>query len=461
MRYFPLNMSKKKNSKHLKNQPKPVVENEVKAHKIAGLKNIYEDPFLGKSVELAPNAYEVYTEKNAKPTNALVVRKDATTTYDTKNNKISEKEEQKIKLAETKIDDVLSSLGSDGKKQVVDEIFKNINKEKADFDNKIKQTEAKANPETLFDKIYTKEFVKQERTGFFGKILDVLNSDIVWTSVAVSLILGVLLFYFQGLQPALLDNYSTKAKNQSNDLVTRYSNQVSGFFTASNTVAASYTYEQGILCSKMKTYENVSADLETVSNLQFSVFSDQKLKNLDNYSYFYSQEIKDAYTKLYNNYSNKLDSYIQPISDLKDYIRFLQFRNNMIKNCGEIEAAGQTLDKIRPVCAGMLVQFNQFKDGGLPSFWSGSKIETAVNFIESSCNSLAAPNVSAFIKDFFVQFDEIIFYKPDLVPTNEALVNSNQEFAGTNLNTFKKEVSDIVKNKSNLLNSFYILNIEL
>jgi len=441
-------MSKKKNSKHLKHNQKTTE------------KKSYKDDFLGKTVELAPDAYTVYKEKKEAP-NSLVIRDNNQPTIDpeTVSEISNEESNEKIAVAEAKIDDVLSSLSSDGKKQVVDDIFKSINAEKAEFDNKIKQNSNKENPETLFDKIYTKEFVKPPKTGFFGAIADIFGSQLVWSSVAFALILGVILFYFQGLQPAILDNYAVKARNQSNDLATSYSSQVEKFFSTSASILSSYTYQQGILCSQMTTIENVNVEIEKATSLQFSIFPNQKLKKLENYSYFYDNQIKSEYEKLYTSYSSKLDKYIEPSKDLRDYARFLQFRNNLIKSCGEVEVAAQNLDELRVACAGMLVQFSQFKDDGLPSFWS--KVEKPVAAIETDCNSLSPATKSNFTKNFFVQFDDVLFFRPEINDINEQLTSTNQELINQQIPDFKKQVNKIVDDKSTITGVFYLLGFEI
>lgn len=450
-------MSKKKHSSQTKNlhstKSKTHHESETKSQEV------YEDAFLGKTVELAPNAFKVYKDnQDHNEKNSLVIREKNKPVVDPK-NPIKEDTVEKIVQAEAKIEDVLSSLSGDGKKQVAQEIFKNINEEKAEFDAKIKQSNPKANPETLFDKIYTKEFVKPQRTGFFGSIADVFGSDIVWSSVAFALIAGVILFYFQGLQPAILDNYSTKVKNQGNDLVARYSDQITNYFTLSASVSSGFTYEQGVLCSQMKTYENSASNLEDLSRIQFSTSPDQKLKVVENYSYFYNSEMKDAYNQLFLDYSNSLDKYLEPIQNLRDYVRFLVFRNNLIKTCGEIEAAGSNLDQIKTSCAGFIVQLSQFKEDGIPGFWD--KVSKSVDEIESGCSSLTAASKNQFLKSFFVQFDEIIFFNPDFTELNTTLTDLNIELVNQKLPAFRTRINNIQNSKQDLLGSFYLLSFEL
>lgn len=443
-------MSKKKNHNHFKK-----ASNQQEGESRTDNNHLYEDPFLGKKVELAQTANSVYNEKKQNvEENKLVVRPQSHPEFYAK--PVLPGDDIKT---ETNIDDVVSSLSLNGKKKVVTEIFKNINEEKTDFDNKIKQNASEPKPTTLFDKIYTKEFVKSKRPGVFGYITDIFTSDIVWTSVAFALILGVILFYFQGLQPVVLSNYASKVNNQGNDLVTKYTAQVETYFTASNNVLQGYTYEQGVLCSTMKTFDNTAESLDQISRLQFSIFADGKLKTVENYSYFYNQEIKDEYAKLYSQYSTNLDRYQQPIKNLRDYARFLQFRNNLLKACGEIEVADQNLDKIKASCAGLLVQFTQFKEDGLPQFWD--KIEKSVTDIETSCATLTKANQNNFIKSFFISFDDVIFYRPDSTDINEELTTINQDFVNQQRVNFKNRIDSIVENKSEIVNSFYFLGFEL
>lgn len=451
-------MSKKKKQKATKKS--------FKKHKHSNRpisnKKPYQDDFLGKSIQLAPSAFEVFSELKEKKENQIILRPEQTAVL--KPQETGTKTE-KLDIKKTNMDDVIESLsiGMGGKKEKIEELFEKINEEKADFDAKIKTTETifakKDDNSMVFDRIYTKEFSKSKRPKtFLGNIIDVLTSEIVWNSVAIAMILGVVLFYFQGLQPVILQNYVNSSQKQVNKVSDKYSTQISGYFTNQTKVSESYTYSPSQLCSNMKLYETGSQDIDNINRLQISLFTDQKLKKLPNYQSFYDSQIQDEYQRYFLKYQSKIDKYNQPTKDLKDHVRFLTYRNNWIKSCILIEKAQDSLTTINQACTDLNTFTTQFLAEGKPTFWS--EVEKPVGSILTSCSTVNEGSKKEFTKNFFITFDEFMFYEPDFTVINQELTNANQEFLTTDTQKVRQFMKNLQKDRENFFNSWYLIGFE-
>lgn len=443
-------MSKKKKQRKFQN---------FKNQRPISNKKPYQDDFLGKSVDLAPSVYEVFQEKNNSTDNQIILRPTQVAV-------LKSKLDQKPETKKLELQEVIDSFTqeSSGDKKNIAKIFNEINEEKADFDAKLKTTETifahKDDKSMIFDRIYTKEFKKTNKPKtFFGNLVDILTSELVWNSVAISLVLGVILFYFQGLQPVILQNYIATSQKQVIKLSDRYSGQVSQYFVAQTKISEGYTYSPSQLCSQMKLYETGSQDAEQVNRLQIGLFADQRLKNLPNYQSFYDQDIKDEYQRYFLKYQTKLDRFTQPTKDLRDHVRFLNYRNNWIKNCVNIEKDQNNLATINSACVELKTLNQQFLNDPQPSFWG--EIQKPIDSILTRCGEVSQATINNFVKEFFVDFDLIMFYKPDFNQLNIELTELNQDFLATDTQRMRQYMRNLEKERAEFLDSWYLLSFEI
>jgi hypothetical protein len=425
-------------------------------------KKPYQDDFLGKSIDLAPSAFEVFSELKEKGGNQIILRPEQSAVLKSKK---SLNESELIDKKETNMEEVIESLsiGMDGKKEKIEQLFEKINEEKAEFDAKIKTTEKiftkKDNNSMMFDRIYTKEFSKNTKPKtFLGSIIDVLTSEIVWNSIAIAMILGVFLFYFQGLQPVILQNYVTSGQKQVNKVADKYSTQISGYFTDQTKISESYTYTPSQLCSNMKLYETGAKDVDDINRLQVSLFTDQKLKKLPNFQSFYDSQIQDEYQRYFLKYQTKIDKYNQPTKDLKDHVRFLSYRNNWIKSCILVEKSQDSIAAINQACTDLNTFTIQLLAEGKPTFWS--EVEKPVGSILTSCSTVNEGTKKEFVKNFFITFDEFMFYQPDFTALNQQLTGANQEFLAVDTQRMRQFMKNLQKDREDFFNSWYLMGFE-
>lgn len=433
-------------------------------------KKVYKDKFLDTSVELAPNAYEVY--KDLSQTNAIVLREK--TDLDLGDDVI---EQTKIKDKDLqaeyhkKIESVVGVLKSDTEDPTIKEILSKIEEEKNEFDKTIQTnisatSEPKEGPvitekETLFTKIYAREFAESmQPKSIFRSIISVFTSDIVWQAIAGALVIAVALFYFQGLQPTLIRSLGIRTKSQIQDLADRYNEQSKDFFTSQNIILGRFNYQPELLCSQIPLYDQSAIDYENVNRLRIGMFADPKYKKLDNSSNFSDNEITSQYNSLYSNYSIKLKNYQQRADDLLEYTRFLEFKNVWIKACGVVEQNGSNLQLIQETCNNLLNANDTFADDKVKlNFWKD--IEPSVNNVVASCQGLNNISLKDFQKSWFISFDKVSQIKPDTISLDQELLTLNDQFINSDVRNTQKNIDTIIENKTSISGQWYVLNFNL
>jgi hypothetical protein len=459
-------MPKKKKQKKLEKKSKILKKIKERSES----KNVYKDNFLKTQVELAPNAYEVYNQQ-AVEQNIIVLRDqsdldlgdDVTPTVDT--SKDIQKEYHK------KIESVVGVLKSNSQDTTIKEILSKIEEEKNDFDNTVKTNLSKnegpildskiPEKETLFTKIYAREFAESMKPkSLFGSIASTLTSDIVWQAIAGALVLAVGLFYFQGLQPTLIRSLAIRTKSQVQDLADRYNEQSKDFFTSQNIISGRFTYQPDLLCSQIPLYDQVSSDTENVNRLRIAMFADPKFKKLDNTSNFSEETISSEYASIYSSYSLKLKTYQIRADDLLLYTKFLEYKNTWIKTCGVVEQNSSNLVVLQEACNNLLNVNDSFaEDKTMLSFWKD--IESDVNNVVASCQSLNNNNLKDFQKSWFVSFDNISKIKPETTITDQELLSLNDQFINNDIIKVQTKIDSIVANKTSLTGQWYFLNFNL
>jgi len=135
-----------------------------------------------------------------------------------------------------------------------------------------------------------------------------INSDIIITGIAIGLLLGVVLFFFQGVQPMMLDKYTTQVNEQIDNVSKRYSDQVKGLERLQNSLATNAMYDKYLSCVDNNLYNSMESDLRMVEVNNAMISPDLNYKELEKYqNIVHLDEVDQIYNNFYNEYSTNIN----------------------------------------------------------------------------------------------------------------------------------------------------------
>ncbi len=432
-------MSKKKNKKSVAN--KNAVKSDKTSHKNAKnktektSKKVYKDDFLGKDIDLSQTPFEVY--QDVRNSNLPVLRE----AYELKNHK------DIVDQEDSKIEDIISQEVDEAE---LEEFLNTVKKEKEEFEGVVNKTII---DEKLKHPIYS--HAKPARTGLMGTIADVFESDILWYSVTFSLVLGLIFFFFNGLQPLLLANYLTQSKLQAQSLESDYSSKVSSYFTTQNNLVQRFdTYNPTLLCNQQELYINFEEDLNQAERTKNSYFPNNDLISNPSYNNFFLDEVDTEYLVVTDAYKSNLQKYQDNSQDLISTVNYLEFRNTILNICKALSEQPRNLQEITLKCSEFALSLSELESMGTPVFYPD--IEESIESIQASCLAPNELNPSLF----YLTVDAVMFYRPSFDAVNAELIELNNDFE-SKYNTFMLEMDRIYDDKISLFGLWYIMKYDL
>jgi hypothetical protein len=424
-------MSKKKNKKSeaFKNTSKKAdtspKSNSVKATKASS--KVYKDEFLGKDIDLPQTPFEVY--QDVKESNLPVLRDSAELKKDSQIEEIISQD-----LDESKLEEFLNS----------------VKKEKADFEQVVNK---KIVDEKLKHPIYNHS--KPKRQGFLGGVADIFESDILWYSVTFSLVLGLVFFFFNGLQPLILANYLTQSKIQAQSLRSDYFTKFGSYFTTQNNLLQRFdTYNPTLLCSQQQLYTNLEEDINESERTVSAYFPTKDLVSNPSYNNFYLDEVDTEYLRLTDTYKSNLEKYQEESQNLAYTASYLGFRNSILNICQALAAQPRNNQEVAAKCSEFQLALTELKSVGTPSFYPD--VQESIETINTSCLNPNELDASLF----YLTVDAVMFYRPSFDAVNADLVNLNNDFE-TKYNVFRLSMDKIYEDKTSLVGMWFILKYDL
>jgi hypothetical protein len=360
---------------------------------------------------------------------------------------------EKAKNPEISVEKIVESLNETQKEELLFDLVKKVKTENKTTEEPI--LDKNVVNSSLFDKIYTQEFVEETRSvGFFGSIWQILTSQIVWRFIALGLILGSVLFYIQGLQPALVRNYRVYVDNQIEKINTRYNDQAKTFLTQEASLISSFDYSPDLFCSQIPKYTTTTADTDNLTRLKVGLFPDKTLKTL-NYSYPFSlPDIDGKYNDFYTYYSKQVVKYSDQVTKLQDILNYKAYLNVWLDTCTAVEKAPNDLAALQKQCTTLALASENFVNTK-PFFYDQIKSYNEKGI--GLCGNLSLNNKKTFAADFTSSFASLAGFLPDFTDTNLILKNNAADFSAQKNKTIS-EISGIEKDKTLGTNQFYLLN---
>jgi hypothetical protein len=296
------------------------------------------------------------------------------------------------------------------------------------------------------------------KRSFFPKF----NNEIILPGIAVGCILGVLLFYFQGLQPLILKNYADSASKQIVELKERYSTQIGSVSSTQIELDNYFIDFSDKVCSQQETYKTKKEDLEKIDRLKLSLVPDATYKNLANSGVFYNSEVQGVYQNFFTQYVNSLQEWSKLTTSLGSVPNFLDYRNAWVISCQKIESSQGNLADLKEACTSLITTSQTFENLKNTQFWEqvSSGVEQSLTkcneVVTSTSRSRLLPNYGKWRLDWLTGYDRIVQARPvwdeiniDLNKTSENLLNS----AGSNI----AKINTIVEERRQFINLWYIL----
>lgn len=289
-------------------------------------------------------------------------------------------------------------------------------------------------------------FEKDSGQSFLKSIFSTFTSDFFWQSIAITMLVAVLIFFFQGLQPNLIRAYSQQARDKTTLLNNSFNRQIATFYEMQILVSQRFNYDPTLLCTETEKYEFLSDDLNQLRSLRNSLSPDLNLQELDKAGPFFDREILAVYQNSFQTYQNKSNQSLEKSQRLDSFLNFLNYRNNWILACQKMQENNFNQTSREASCQDLSTATKVFVEQGLTDL--STEIQNQLQTSLEVCNleSISADN---FESRWFVGYDLVMGYIPDFNALNQEILELAE-----NLNTQTAQDKARIKELENQKTSF-------
>jgi hypothetical protein len=365
-------------------------------------------------------------------------------TEDTKNKKVYEFDNVLDSELEEELPDFFKVKKAD-KNQSLYNFFDQQKKNISVNQDKLNKIKKKLNSETIFEK-------KEEKTGFFKSILDTFGSDFFWQSIAFTMLLAVLLFFFGGLQPAFVKAYAKQAIDKITTLNNTFREQTLNFNQMQGLVLNRFNYDSNLLCSQTPTYTFLADDLNRLTSLRNNLTPDINLSELEKIGPFFDSEILAKYKEGYQAYTNLSNQSLQKSTELDFYLKFLNYRNDWITACQELQNSSFNQANRQQACQDLSTATEIFEEEKM--------LENVPNLksqIREGLKICTDINNKDFENQWFIKYDLVMGYSPNFEDLNKNVLNWVENL-NSDLEEIKAEIKETERQKTSFPGYFHILN---
>ncbi len=287
-----------------------------------------------------------------------------------------------------------------------------------------------------------------------------INSDIIITGIAIGLLLGVVLFFFQGVQPMMLDKYTTQVNEQIDNVSKRYSDQVKGLERLQNSLATNAMYDKYLSCVDNNLYNSMESDLRMVEVNNAMISPDLNYKELEKYqNIIHLDEVDQIYNNFYNEYSTNINEIIKMQKDIELLPRYLEYRNSWIETCQNMK--GEDGNEIVEKCTNLVTKTEEYENGETIAEWEEALKPFADN-IKRLCTKIPPKDnvvkYAAWELAWIDNFNKIVSYQIDY-DSNVEKMNILQEEMKSGSKKVKLDINKIYNLKTEFKNIWYILDL--
>ncbi len=322
----------------------------------------------------------------------------------------------------------------------------------------------------------TKNIQKSETTKQLFGLWSVIGSDIVWLGIGVGLILGVILFYFQGLQPLILNNYLSANLAQIDKLQNKFVSQTNTFIQTAQDLQKNFINKSSSLdCTTQDIYKDTEQD--KINNLKPQLLPDQTLSKVEPYNNFYSTELTKMYQNLFSNYENSLSMYPPNLDTLQSTPRYYTYFNTWVKACKAFQGSQGKLSILQTACQEFIT--------GVPNN-TETKLQPTIQLATQACQNVISykaptttslinkptiakpaistdpvyPNFAKWQLDWLGIYEQATAYTPLHLANLDSIYQNNQQFIDKAKQT-KQNMQNYAQDRFSGLNTFYIMEFKI
>jgi len=297
-------------------------------------------------------------------------------------------------------------------------------------------------------------------SSFFG-----LNVDILLGGIAIGCILGVCVFWFQGVQPSLLTGFTNKAVEQADKLAIRNTDQVNSVIQVYNTISQHTAYNSLALCNQDQLYTQKTSDLALIDSKETALLPANSLSKISAFNGFYINSVKTSYQPIYTSYTEKNQAYKKNIVESRAYPFYLEYRNQWIETCAAINQSQGNTDQIKQSCTTLRTKTEEYKNNTniiKPSIWEQSlplvDKGLAVCAVAEQSNSSSLPGFGRWQLDWVSAYDLLMSVQPDFTSESEKFKTDAANFSAS-VQAFRESTLSTYNSKKGV-NAWYFMNFE-
>jgi len=301
-----------------------------------------------------------------------------------------------------------------------------------------------------------------------NSLLRAFGSDIVWFSVSISVLLASILFYFQVLQPRILNQISLQAQAQTLQVNNTFNSQINEIAKTQSSILNKNLNAFTDICNPTQIYSDMENDEFQLEQLSKKLQPDSENQSLQPYNIFSSSEISSTFDQYFNTYQNELNELQIERTKLEEFLSYKNYKNNWINNCIELQKSLDTSSTIEEIC---------LDENQLPSqFDQLNEIYSQLESIEADQTKLCQDwnNTILFIPNedgLFVNNNTFVFEWTDLYSRitqldQEVITSFDTERLNQKISSFEnlanqtvEEIISIAESKKGLTNIWYLLDI--
>ena len=345
---------------------------------------------------------------------------------------------------------VIDSFKKDRKNFVLDELS----------EDKVLSLEKEKKLKQIYAKVYAKNKLFKPRPWYQG-ILDTIFSTVVWKTIALSLIIGVFLFYFQGFQPAVLQSYYLNAASQSNALEVDLNNKTTTVLSdMESQILQKFTYNPNQVCTETDFFEYPLEELDQLRRARVGLFPSQNDNQVEKVGGFWESKIQQIYQNLHRSY---FDSFVK-VQDFSNQLleipRLLNYRNSWVELCQEVQLQVEFDSEIISACEVFVEKSNQFLEETENKNILKSEITDPIQAITEGCNNVSSQDYKEFQTSFFLQYDLFLSYVPNFETEKSEIIDELENFSNKKEESLK-QMQDVYLEKRQFFNLWYLLNFDL
>lgn len=300
----------------------------------------------------------------------------------------------------------------------------------------------------------------RSRNKFFG--LGAINADFVYLGVAAACLLGVILFYFQGLQPLVLKNYISTATQNLIAIKNSYSSGVEILNSLQGELFNEFvSTAPGQNCADTSKYEKLAEHAEKFDRLDVGLLPKNEYRSVKSNFNFYSPEADQIYVDFWSSYNSKLDEVKNEKEKLSPVSTYLNYMSSITQICTTFETTATFSPAVTKACDDLIKSFEVYDSTNTkPFFWD--QVSALNQNVLDQCEKENRPvnNLTYFgwKIEWFGEYEILKQFTPSFSDISTRLFQLNSEFQDLIINT-AKEFDELIIFRSEFVNLWYFLRI--